>query len=294
MNRNVESHFSMLPSADIQRSRFDRSQDIKFTFNVGDLIPFFVDEVLPGDTFDITTSKVVRMQTLLTPVMDNIYLDTYFFFVPNRLVWTHWRELMGENTQSAWIPEASYSVPTIKLKDHTYQDDGKVDVGDVLDYMGVPTGVSAASNATANIPEVNALPYRAYQLIFNEWFRDENLVDPVNIQPGDTSYDYAQICTNDSGTFVCPPFKAAKYHDYFTSCLPGMQKHAPVAAPVSDTGSGYRLNTYSLNSPHNLTWPGAQGEVAALTGYYQPTAQYTSNAGYVRLSSDSSVFSPSA
>ena len=115
MNRNVESHFSLLPSAEISRSRFDRSQDVKFTFNVGELIPFYVDEVLPGDTFDITTSKVVRMQTLLTPVMDNIYLDTYFFFVPNRLVWTHWRELMGENRQSAWLPEAEYSVPQVNL-----------------------------------------------------------------------------------------------------------------------------------------------------------------------------------
>ena len=102
MNRNVESHFSMLPSAEISRSKFDRAQDVKFTFNVGDLVPFYVDEVLPGDTFDVTTSKVVRMQTLLTPVMDNIYLDTYFFFVPNRLVWKHWRELMGENRESAY------------------------------------------------------------------------------------------------------------------------------------------------------------------------------------------------
>ena len=101
MNRNVESHFSMLPSAEISRSRFDRSQDIKFTFDVGTLVPFFCDlSVMPGDTFDITTSKVIRMQTLLTPPMDNLYLDTYWFFVPYRLVWNHWRELMGENRQS--------------------------------------------------------------------------------------------------------------------------------------------------------------------------------------------------
>ena len=135
MNRNVESHFSMLPSADIDRSRFDRSQDIKFTGNVGELIPFYVDEVLPGDSFDITTSKVVRLQTLLTPVMDNIYLDTYWFFVPNRLVWDHWRELMGENTQSAWIPEVEYSVPQIYLQDDSSgAGSGAVQTGDILDY----------------------------------------------------------------------------------------------------------------------------------------------------------------
>ena len=101
MNRNVESHFATLPHVSLNRSSFDRDSSVKLTFNAGDLIPFYVDEVLPGDTFQIKTSKVVRMQSLITPLMDNMYLDTYFFFVPNRLVWNHWREFMGENTQSA-------------------------------------------------------------------------------------------------------------------------------------------------------------------------------------------------
>ena len=269
MNRNVESHFSMLPSADIQRSRFDRSQDIKFTFNVGDLIPFFVDEVLPGDTFDITTSKVVRMQTLLTPIMDNIYLDTYFFFVPNRLVWSHWRELMGENNTSAWIPTPEYSVPVIKLKDNSETGDGAVQVGDIADYMGIPVGVSAASNATTNIPEFNALPLRCYDLIFSEWFRDENLVDPVNTQKGDTNYNYYSLYVQKK------PYKAAKYHDYFTSCLPGMQKQAPIAAPVSDLGTGYLLGTYSINKAHSIEWPGSVSSKAPLAGKFIGNATYT-------------------
>ena len=118
MNRNVESHFSELPQVDVQRSIFDRSCGHKTSFNVGDIIPIYVDEVLPGDTFNLTTSCVVRLQTLLTPIMDNMYLDTYFFFVPNRLVWTHWKEFMGENTSSKWLPSTTYRVPRIEPHQH--------------------------------------------------------------------------------------------------------------------------------------------------------------------------------
>ena len=173
MNRNVESHFSMLPHADISRSRFDRSHSVKTSFNVGDLIPFYVDEVLPGDTFSIDTSKVVRMQSLITPVMDNIYLDTYFFFVPNRLIWEHWQEFNGENTQSAWIPTVEYEVPQITAPS------GGWNVGTIADYFGLPVGVDNIS--------VNALPFRAYALICDEWFRDQNLSDPLNIPVDDAT-----------------------------------------------------------------------------------------------------------
>ena len=114
MSRNVNSFFSEVPaSLDISRSKFIRNQSIKTSFNIGDLIPFYVDEVLPGDTLSIDTSKVVRLSTPVTPIMDNIWLDTYFFFVPNRLAWEHWKNFMGENTQSAWIPQVQYSVPQI-------------------------------------------------------------------------------------------------------------------------------------------------------------------------------------
>lgn len=258
MNRNVESHFSMLPSAEISRSRFDRSQDIKFTFNVGELVPFFVDlSVMPGDSFDITTSKVVRLQTLLTPPMDNIYLDTYWFFVPYRLVWNHWRELMGENRASAWLPVVEYSVPQIKAYTNYYsgsEGSGQIRVGSVFDYMGIPTVDAGVTASTLNTFEFSALPWRAYCMIFNEWFRDENLTDPVNWSDGDSDV-YVSTIQAMSGVTEQDligtgdkPFKVAKFHDYFSSCLPSAQKGPPVSVPAGfnvDIGPGWPVFTPS-------------------------------------------------
>lgn len=219
MNRNTQSRFSQVPQADIARSRFDRSSTIKTSFNVGQLVPFYVDEVLPGDTFSVDTSKVVRMQTMITPIMDNVYLDTYWFYVPSRILWEHWRELMGENRESAWIPQTEYSVPQVTAPSGGWQ------VGTIADYMGIPTGVEGLS--------VNALPFRAYAEIVNEWFRDQNLQDPVNISYGD-----ATVAGSNGNNYLVDlvkggmPFIAAKYHDYFTSCLPGPQKGPDVELPI--------------------------------------------------------------
>ena len=141
MNRNVESHFAQVPQVSVPRSTFDRSSEHLTTFNVGDLIPFYVDEVYPGDTFKVTTAKVIRMQTLLKPIFSNIMLDTYFFFVPNRLVWDHWRECMGENTSSPWIPSNQYSTPQMTVN----STDKKVLTGTIEDYMGQPVGVDGIS-----------------------------------------------------------------------------------------------------------------------------------------------------
>nr|WNN13259.1 MAG: major capsid protein [Microviridae sp.] len=225
MSRNSQSHFAVNPTnIDMSRSRFDRPFSHKTTFNVGQIIPFYVDEVLPGDTFDVETSRVVRMQSLITPVMDNIYLDMYYFFVPNRIVWSHWKQFMGENTESAWIPKTEYEVPQI-----TAPAESGFAVGTIADYLGVPTGVPNLS--------VNALPFRAYALICNEWFRDENLSDPLNIPVDD-----ATVAGVNTGTFVSDvakgglPYTAAKYHDYFTSALPAPQKGPDVMIPVAGEG----------------------------------------------------------
>lgn len=238
MSRNAESRFAINPTRiDMSRSTFDRPFSHKTTFNVGDIIPFYVDEVLPGDTHKIRTSKVVRMQTLLTPVMDNIYLDTYYFFVPDRIVWNHWKQFMGENTESAWVPSTEYEVPVIASPDGGWKE------GTIADYMGIPTNVGNLY--------VNALPFRAYALIMNEWFRDENLCDPLNIP-----LDDATVKGVNTGTFVTDvakgglPYKAAKYHDYFTSALPAPQKGPDVTIPVS---SGANFPVYGTGEPLFLT-----------------------------------------
>lgn len=221
MSRNENTRFALNPTnLDIARSTFRRDHSVKLSFNVGDVIPFYVDEVLPGDTFQVKTSMVARLQTLLTPMMDNLYLDTYFYFVPNRIVWQHWRELMGENTQSAWIPSVEYSVPQVTAPS------GGWSIGSIADYMGIPIGVANLS--------VNALPFRAYALIMNEWFRDENLSDPLNIPVDD-----ATLAGSNGTNYITDvvkggmPFKAAKFHDYFTSALPAPQKGPDVTIPVS-------------------------------------------------------------
>lgn len=234
MSRNANGRFSQVPTAKISRSTFDRSASIKTTFNAGDLVPFFVDEVLPGDTFSLDTAKVVRLQTPITPIMDNIYLDTYYFFVPNRLVWNHWVNLMGENTESAWIPETQYTVPQVTAPASTGWA-----VGTIADYMGIPTGIPGLS--------VNAMPFRAYALICNEWFRDENLQDPLNI----STTDATQAGSNGDNYIIdCQlggkPFVAGKLHDYFTSALPSPQKGPDVEVPLI---SGSQIPVYATSNP---------------------------------------------
>lgn len=246
--RNESSRFAINPQITIDRSRFNRDSSVKTSFNCGDLVPFYIDEVLPGDSFKITTSLIARLQPLVTAPMDNLYLDTYYFFVPNRLVWEHWRELNGENTESAWIPQTEYQVPQITAPV------GGWNIGTIADYFGIPTGVSGLS--------VSALPFRAYSLICNEWFRDQNLKDPLETPKGD-----ATVVGVNTGNYITDcakgglPFKAAKLHDYFTSCLPSPQKHSDVM--ISASNSFAPLITNPANS-ETLTPLGAKGLIGGL------------------------------
>lgn len=288
MNRNVESHFALNPTnIDIRRSTFDRSHSLKTSFNVGDIVPFFIDEVLPGDTFNVDTSKVVRLQTLLTPVMDNIYLDTYFFFVPNRLTWSHWKQFNGENTESAWIPKTEYEIPQI-----TAPADTGWTVGTIADYLGVPTGVPNLS--------VSALPFRAYALVMNEWFRDENLSDPLVVPVDD-----ATIAGVNTGTYVTDvakgglPYKAAKYHDYFTSCLPSPQKGPDVLIPSATSGNYPVVTMAQAHDPGGFTLSGSypysgsgNDALAVLSDGYLGAVTNGSNVGLVSGRSGSVGFDP--
>lgn len=260
MSRNANSRFATNPvRLDMSRSKFPRNFSHKTTFNAGQVIPFYVDEVLPGDTFQVRTSKVVRMQTLLTPVMDNVYLDTYYFFVPNRLVWEHWKQFMGENTESAWIPQVEYEVPQLTAPANGWE------AGTLADYMGIPTGVKGLS--------VSALPFRAYALVMNEWFRSENLTDPLNIPVDD-----ATVQGVNTGNYVSDvakggkPFVANKFRDYFTSCLPSPQKGPDVTINTAQLGNAPVVPMDKpvpkdlLNYPYNVYIPSGNSDFEA--GYH--------------------------
>lgn len=260
MSRNANSRFATNPvRLDMSRSKFPRNFSHKTTFNAGQVIPFYVDEVLPGDTFQVRTSKVVRMQTLLTPVMDNVYLDTYYFFVPNRLVWEHWKQFMGENTESAWIPQVEYEVPQLTAPANGWE------VGTLADYMGIPTGVKGLS--------VSALPFRAYALIMNEWFRSENLTDPLNIPVDD-----ATVAGVNTGNYVSDvakggkPYIANKFRDYMTACLPSPQKGPDVTIQTAQLGNAPVVPMDKpvpkdlLNYPYNVYIPKGNSDFEA--GYH--------------------------
>lgn len=262
MNRNTNAHFAELPSVDISRSTFDRSFSHKFSGNTGDIIPIFIDEILPGDTVSMDTSKVVRFQTLLTPMMDNLYADCYWFFIPNRLIFDHWVNLMGENTDSAWLPKVQYSVPQIIVPPPAKEGDtpNNNKVGTLLDYLGFPVAMDAQTEPIS----VSALPIRAYCKVMNDWFRSENLTDHINLYTGDAAITANTSFVPGSTTDVNYiddvaqgglPFKAAKFADYFTRALPDAQKGDPVTIPTSLQGtapvitSDLRIPDYNQQSP---------------------------------------------
>lgn len=234
MKRNNEAHFNQVPSLEITRSRFKRDQDIKLTFDAGKLIPFYVDEVLPGDTFSVDQSAIIRMTTPIFPVMDNAYLDYYYFFVPNRILWEHWKEFMGEVTDAPWVQTVEYTVPTIKITG-TSDTDKLPKEASILDYMGIPTKFVGAGKSA----EINALPIRAYVKIWAEWFRDQNVDNPAINSATDATVTYTDDAGEDIEKILQQaytggrPLPVNRFHDYFSSSLPSPQRAAePVRIPL--------------------------------------------------------------
>ena len=200
---------SQVPKADINRSSFNRSHGLKTTFDVDNLVPIFVDEVLPGDTHKLNTNIFARLATPINPIMDNMYLDTFYFFVPMRLVWDNYAKFFGEQTNPG--DSTDYVIPSLNMSI-------AASTGDIRDYMGLPINKSA----TANV-----LPLRAYYLIYNEWFRDQNLQDSFHVIKDDTGG-----VVNSLPNWNC--LKRGKRHDYFTSCLPFAQKGDEVQIPLGE------------------------------------------------------------
>lgn len=229
-NINAVERFARVPDIEKPRSIFTRSNTHKTSGNIGDVIPIYIDMLYPGTTVKMETSKVVRMQTLLTPIMDNIYLDIFWFFVPMRLTWTHTKEFFGENNESAWIPQTVYQVPSISSPVDSNGDPIPFETGTLADYMGLPIGPKWTNDA---VRRPMALPFRAYSLIMNDFFRSENITDPLNIPVGDANQtgsngsNYINDVANGG-----KPFVAAKFFDRFTGCLPSPQKGPAVTFPL--------------------------------------------------------------
>lgn len=227
MDRNTELHFSSVPTLDISRCKLTKKHDHKTTFSTGDLIPIYIDDILPGTTVKMDMASVCRMMTPIAPVMDNAYLDIYFYFVPYRLVWEHWTNFMGENDTAPWTQTTQYTIPQITCPSGGWAK------GSLADYFGLPTGVIGSGW------KANALPFRCYCKIWNDWFRDENLKTPVYISTGDSDTtgknkgnQYDPVTDSECGA---APLKAAKFHDYFTSALPSTQKGTAVNVPLGST-----------------------------------------------------------
>lgn len=252
MNREAESHFSLAPiDLDMGRSVFRRNNKHLMTVNAADLNCCYIDDVLPGDTFSLDMGAAIRMTTPIFPVMDNCFVDVWFYFIPNRLVFEHWKELMGENNLTAWEQPNEYNVPQITAPE------GGWAVGTLADQLGLPIGVDGI--------ETDAMPFRAYALVWNEWYRNQNTNDPVMVNLDDATvtgvneWDDSNIVERGQlGALL----KVAKTADYLTSSLPQPQKGPAVSLPGLGTligdapvvGNGMTLGITNGTDTAGLAW----------------------------------------
>lgn len=281
MNRNNERHFNQVPETHVSRTRFNRDQNILTTFDSGKLIPFYVDEVLPGDTFSVNTAAIIRMTTPKYPVFDDAFIDFYYFYCPNRILWDNFKRFMGEADETPWMPTKTYRVPKINFKINSAPGNKCPYEESVLDYMGVPTkSIEAKLN---NTTEINALPIRAYVKIWNEFFRDQNVGNPATMTTGDEdrTYDDDTSVNSDEKALTsaiaggrCLP--VSRFHDYFSSCLPYPQRGPEVNIPIqlegtapvyagdkerAITSSETSWNSLGLYSGLDSTWSNAKNGI---------------------------------
>ena len=286
------------------RSKFDRSHQLLTTINEGDLVPIYCDEVLPGDTARVRLNGLIRMSTPIYPVMDNCYMDTYFFFVPCRLLWNHWENMFGENDTDYWAEKTEYSTPRCE-----FGEVKGIQNGSIGDYFGLPTNIDKKI-------KVNALPARAYAMIYNEWFRDENLEAPLMLgykktddggvpaSDGMTDIKYSAndpektTNMNEGALYGMKPAKAGKFHDYFTSCLPSPLKSDPVEinmtgnAPIGMFHDSDLKYTFDLDkeiyldgsgegAPKARLWPNSTGGKTTLLDGAATSGGQTNSGAYL-------------
>lgn len=276
MGRNTEFRFGQIPRVNISRSVFKMKKNVKGSLNVGYIVPFYVNQdILPGDTFKVKQSIVLRMSTPIYPTMDNLVCDIYWFSEPWRRVWDNFKKFMGENEGGSWTQTTEYEIPKLRVK-NTANGGSLPAKGSIWDYMGLPIGIKGADSSHPIL--VSALPFRAYNDIYNFFLRNENLIAPLSVTKTDTVTDYNISKTLQGGT----PVKASRLPDYLSTCLPAPQKGEPVKIPIGTSapivfdnqGKALTLtdgtNSYGVfGNPVAVTGQGGPG--GTLTGVLQAT-----------------------